>query len=61
LVDGFLINRTGYDDAEWGIRWASPEQLTFDQINQQRRPDLIDEMSRLSMLLAELRKKQRDN
>ena len=53
------------------------EALTVKQINQQmdqlareigtldpndsRRPDLIDEMSRLSMLLAELRKRQRDN
>jgi hypothetical protein len=53
------------------------EPLTVEQINQQmdqlareiaaldfddlRRPDLIDEMSRLSMLLAELRKRQRDN
>ena len=51
--------------------------LTVEQINQKmdqlareigtldhddsRRPDLIDEMSRLSMLLAELRKRQRDN
>jgi hypothetical protein len=56
---------------------ASTEPLTLEQVNQRmdqlareigtldlddsRRPDLIDEMSRLTMLLAELRKRQRDN
>ena len=55
----------------------STESPTIEQINQQmdqlareigeldlddsRRPDLIDEMSRLSILLTELRKRQRDN
>jgi len=56
---------------------TSTEPLTLEQVNQRmdqlareigtldpddlRRPELIDEMSRLSMLLAELRKRQRDN
>jgi hypothetical protein len=56
---------------------TSTEPLTVQQINQRmnqiaheigtldpddlRRRDLIDEISRLSMLLAEVRKRQRDN
>lgn len=77
MADGFLINRMGSDGAEWGDPMGITEPLTVEQINQQmdrlareigaldlddsRRPDLVDEMSRLSMLLAELRKRQHDN
>jgi hypothetical protein len=56
---------------------TSTEPLTLEQVNQRmdqlareigsldpddlRRPDLIDEMSQLTMLRAELRKRQHDN
>jgi hypothetical protein len=64
-------------EAEGVTSMTSTEPLTLEQISQRmdelareigtldledsRRPDLIDEMSRLTVLLAELCKRQRDN